>query len=394
VKYELSKLEEIILVSMMPENFNRQAQKAASLKKWQSEVSAEKERIQGQFLHELFNCENESRMQRYIYQHQEVLVKLVDNLYHYLLRGDAESLFHYPALKNYTSGYTAILDITEQFLFFIVHHFKKYCNPDLKITDRAMVENIGPIKTILKKLKSVFNKHSIEKTLNEIVCTPLEEYISGVQVISYRRIEFMSHYKEALNGILDQPNLSADEIYKFLIRTNLNSVDFVHFFTKTLKANTRRIDGIASLDAYYSKQLKDINQIHHVRVTAYDPNLPDIREQICDWLSEEIYYLERKQQFDNHLPVVKEQSTTSGKVYTRLSVGNLSLAIKLLLDTGVIKNKNTTELMRMVARNFRTEKSEHISEDSLRNKVYNIESSAVNGMKDVIVGLLNEVRKY
>jgi hypothetical protein len=68
--------------------------------------------------------------------------------------------------------------------------------------------------------------------------------------------------------------------------------------------------------------------------------------------------------------------------------------VKLLLETGIIKNKNASELMRMVAASFRTEKSEHISEDSLRNKSYNIESSAVEGMKDVIIGLLNAVRKY
>ena len=48
----------------------------------------------------------------------------------------------------------------------------------------------------------------------------------------------------------------------------------------------------------------------------------------------------------------------------------------------------------LVSKNFRTEKSENISEDSLRNKSYNMESSAIEGMKNVIVGLLNEVRKY
>ena len=39
-------------------------------------------------------------------------------------------------------------------------------------------------------------------------------------------------------------------------------------------------------------------------------------------------------------------------------------------------------------------KRESISEDSLRNKAYNIESSTVEGMKDVIIGLLNLVRGY
>ena len=82
------------------------------------------------------------------------------------------------------------------------------------------------------------------------------------------------------------------------------------------------------------------------------------------------------------------------KVQTVLSVPQLSLAVKLLLDTGVIKSKHTSEVLRMVSKHFRTENSDQISEDSLRNKVYNIEPGSIEGMKNIIMGLWDEVRKY
>lgn len=112
--------------------------------------------------------------------------------------------------------------------------------------------------------------------------------------------------------------------------------------------------------------------------------------------AEEIYFLEKKQLLD--VPIVASSKTdglpNSNKVEMNLSVGQISLGLKLLLDTGIIQNKNASEILRMVSRNFKTKKSEQISEDSLRNKSYNIETAAVQGVKEVIVGLLNEVRKY
>ncbi len=42
-------------------------------------------------------------------------------------------------------------------------------------------------------------------------------------------------------------------------------------------------------------------------------------------------------------------------------IGFSRLAIKLLIDAGIIKNKNATELMKLVARNFKTDNREQIS---------------------------------
>ena len=48
--------------------------------------------------------------------------------------------------------------------------------------------------------------------------------------------------------------------------------------------------------------------------------------------------------------------------------------------------------MSMVARSFKTDRQEVISEDSLRNKSYNFETSTVEKLKDKIIGLLNMAR--
>ncbi|MBK7433504.1 MAG: hypothetical protein IPI66_06060 [Chitinophagaceae bacterium] len=69
-----------------------------------------------------------------------------------------------------------------------------------------------------------------------------------------------------------------------------------------------------------------------------------------------------------------EQQTTEMKVHTSLSVSHLAMAVKLLVEAKLITNTNSSDLIRMVARNFRTDRQEVISEESLRNKLYSFEN--------------------
>mgnify|MGYP003433826677 FL=1 len=128
---------------------------------------------------------------------------------------------------------------------------------------------------------------------------------------------------------------------------------------------------------------------------VYKPGLPPIRDQIGSWICEELYYLEKQESILNGLAGSKKEVTANQtKVHTSLSVSHLALAVKLLIESKIITNNNSSELLRMVARNFRTDRQEAISEESLKNKLYSFESSTVNRLKDEIIGLMNLVRKY
>ena len=137
------------------------------------------------------------------------------------------------------------------------------------------------------------------------------------------------------------------------------------------------------------------NQLQLKSGLVFKPGLPSIKDQIGSWICEELYFLEKRQRLLYQAPSQKtEDQVNEPKVQTSLSVAHLALAVKLLIESKVITNKNSSELLRMVARNFKTDRQELISEDSLRNKSYNFESATVNRLKDEIIGLMNLVRKY
>ena len=152
---------------------------------------------------------------------------------------------------------------------------------------------------------------------------------------------------------------------------------------------------LPDLLTFNSLTLKIINQLQVKAGFVYKPGLPPIREQIGCWICEELYYLEKQEHILYALAEQKKDvPAIETKVHTSLSVSHLALAVKLLIESKIITNNNSSELLRMVARNFRTDRQEVISEESLKNKLYSFESSTVNRLKDEIIGLMNLVRKY
>ena len=55
---------------------------------------------------------------------------------------------------------------------------------------------------------------------------------------------------------------------------------------------------------------------------------------------------------------------------------------------------NSMEVRRIVARTYKTEKTENISEGSLKNKAYNFDTATVESMRDTMIQMLNTVNGY
>ncbi|MEO8772606.1 MAG: hypothetical protein ABI402_21095 [Ferruginibacter sp.] len=243
--------------------------------------------------------------------------------------------------------------------------------------------NIAEIQQLLSEL-------NVDPKLTSIVSGPFEKLILKGESISYRQFEYLKEMqatvKTAANG---------DSILLDLLHLNFNSQRFFNYYIEKIKANIQIESETSDLIIYYTYQIKIINQNTFGTELYLDPALSSIRDQLVSWITEEIYFLDKKHSLAS---IGVEPDTkppgSEYKVQTSFSVAHLSLALKLLLDSGIIKNKNIKELIRNVAKNFRNEKLETISEISLRNKFYDYEARTVGELKDIIINLLNLVRKY
>lgn len=143
---------------------------------------------------------------------------------------------------------------------------------------------------------------------------------------------------------------------------------------------------------FFYREKTQLNQLPIQQGISLKPSRPYIKEQIGTWLSEEIYFLDQRQQLSKPQANDIQDPQAEQKIHTSLSVAHLS--VKLLVEAKVITNRNYTELLRIVAKNFKTERNEELSENSLRNKYYSVENGTLRNMKEVLILLNNLVKQY
>ena len=266
-----------------------------------------------------------------------------------------------------------------------------------KIPNREKEIFTRELKLFTRKIKQAFLSHAIDDELARILIKPFELFMAENES-TYGHYDYLKKLQSATISCMEKAEINNTSICRMLIRQQYNGEDFYTYYLKKLSAHDESISHPSSLSEKYYYELKLIHQLPKAGQQRYLPGEPCIREQLSTWLAEEICFLEKKQYLGAvpalHESAGHESAHTATKVHTDLSVDHLSVAVKLLMDTGIIKNKNTAEMIRLVARNFRTKNSEQISEISLRNKLYNIESSSARAVQHVIVDLLNAVRKY
>ncbi len=394
MKYELQELDEIISVLLHPQNLNNQKNKQAFIKKCVADVYSQCERIKSQFTISSLTLENEKQVSYYLRQHQYGIIKLMDKLQAYTLKGKAENIYKYPALKSFHEAFKNLLLELNKVVTFISYNFTQHFDYKYKIPDYSISQLEPKIKQTVKETRLTQEMRSVDQGLIEFMLMPFNQFLLKENPLNQADLDYLFLFEKEVRKLISKKEICEFEVQELCIRLNLNDPAFTFYYIQKIKEQDTHI-GIKGRIEFYYLQLKIINQIYRKPGIAYDATLPGIHDQLGTWLAEEIYFLEKKQQLEYSFPVsANDQNTKSEKVQTVLSVPQLSLAVKLLLDTGVIKSKHTSEVLRMVSKNFRTENSDQISEDSLRNKVYNIEPGSIEGMKNVIMGLWDEVRKY
>ena len=392
MKYELEKLDEIISVSLQPRNILEQKNRAAYLNRCRASLFTETERIKKQFLEEIFNSGDEWKNKLYIHQHQMGIIRASDQLNTHLQSGGAGVFDFVIKGRPIAEFFEGLYIYLEEILYFLESHFKQYFDLECKVPALYLKRVAREIKPGCEQLRSLLQERNVNEDLVDLICRAFKGPLDKSGKLSFMELK---NLKEMLQAILQDLPSTGDNISNLLLHLNFNSKDYFDHYVKLHINYTNGINNTQEKIDYYSLQMKMINQVQREPGIALRPSAPSILDQIGSWISEELYFLEKRCLSGSTLTTGKnDELAGTEKIQTSLSVAHLSLGVKLLMDAGVIINDNATEMMRIVSRNFSTVKKESISEDSLRNKAYNVESGTVEGMKEVIIKLMNLVRGY
>ncbi len=397
MEYELKVLEHIITRVLNPSRITRDILNDEFLSECKLHAENERERIRNQFRVVAFGKHQQSDLASYYRKHQAILIQLADVFYRYLQTGEPESIYSLTNEVSILNFYKEILRIPEDLVDFIEKSFPEYFDHNLSVPEAKRWMMAPEIKRNLKGIQKELEKLELESELIKIACHPIEDYFLPGEVISYHVLCYLQELQRELISFTkkkDKANIN-EEMCRLLLHLNFNSIRFLNYYILQLQEKAKDYHTLPDLLTFHSLKLKIINQLQVKAGLIYKPGLPPIREQIASWICEELYYLEKQEHMSYVLAGQKQEvPANEKKVHTSLSVAHLALAVKLLIESKIITNNNSSELLRMVAKNFRTDRQEVISEDSLKNKLYSFESSTVNKLKDEIIGLMNLVRKY
>lgn len=396
--YEIKELEHIIKVVLNPVNLNVDALNTKFIGEYKLHAENERVRICNQWRLAILGEQKQKVLKLYFRSHQAMLVQIADSASYYCERERHNNIYKLTNDEGILNLYKEIMQVPEDLLDFIGQYFPEYFDPGCKVPEikrwRHATENKRELNVIKKCLKIL----NIYDGLIKQISTAFENCMVPGQVISYQEIYYLQKLQNALSSYTKEKSIQNTEkaLCQLLLQFNFNSIRFFNYFIERMQERSRLFTSLPELIEFYAQELKIVNQLPVEPGLAFKPELQSAREQVGGWICEELAFLEKKRKLALPPPAAPGEPSQNEKVkvHTSLSVAQLALSIKLLIDAKVITNKNSAELMRIVAGSFKTDRQELISEDSLRNKSYSFESVTVNKLKDVIIELLNLVRRY
>lgn len=387
LRYELDKLEHVVaneLLASCQKNVCITSDQLASSK---HTLREETERIKKKFVHEIYAFEDERHLERYIQLHQQELIRLTDQLAGAVNRNDDP---HYYELYRHT--YQAV----EELLTFIERHFTKYFDQDTKAPESYIKLAGSDIVKVFGNLQERLKGLNTDTNLIDLVLHPMRKFIELIPSgqISYRKIIYIREIQKEIQRIIDSTNpVNIDDgLRSELLYLNYNAIKYFRYYTTFIVTQVENVDSSSARIERLSYFLKMVNQTQVKPDVGYNRAIHSLKEQLSEWLSEEIFYLEKMHKL-NEKNASGMALTDDFKLKTEMSVSQIAYMLRVFIEIKLIHNKNVSEVIRFFSRFFQTKRLENISYESFRVRYYNTEDSARRSVRNILLMMVDHINK-
>lgn len=353
-------------------------------------VAAECKRIKKSFTFCVWQLENSQQRSHYVQYHQHRLILLIDELFEISRSEKAKGASNHSRLSSETFF---LYDQLEDILTTIRKSFSEYYSLDIKVPE--------PDKE--KVLKSIENKCSEVRNYNRInendlitICLKDVSEFQGQEGITYRKIEYTELLIDSITDLVrsNQDNgLDEKEIQSLLFSLNYNCQEYFKYYVDNIQDQLAELGSDSERLEKLAFHNKTINQVQPKSGLVYDSDCKGIKTQLSEWISEEVQFLERRRDLTTVSHIAENDLVKKDfKLEFDMSVSQFAFFIKSFIETGVIQNKNISELIRFLSKFVKTKRSENISYESFRIKYYNVEDSTKNAVKNTLhnsIGYIN-----
>ena len=388
--HELEIIDDFVLNKLNP--LNCTAESPEVLVEWLCVLQTEEHNIKTKIAEDALKLPNETHIEVFIHNIQRRLTTLADKLYSYQNFNEVTFDFSNNDPLSLSKLQKYAYQTLEDLIDYLMVHFDRFFLFDEKPPRRRVLIAVLQFTQNINDLQELTNESNV--FLSAIVST-ISDSIHNPEKITFRIINYLRKLVQEIQGFNHQSienNLSVYIKYKALYM-NFNSVSFAMVITteyaKEQEILTSPYDKIDKL-AWY---LKRITQVPVQNKAIYDPNHNSLKEQVSQWILEEMCFLEKRFVLSNiHDHEKNSNATSTFKIPIDMSVPQLAYFLKVLVKSKVIKNVKDKELLKHFANHSKTRGTENISPESLRIKFYDIEDSTKEEVKSIIIRLLNFIQ--
>lgn len=399
-RYILEWLDSLITVSLNPAKNNLNALSDDEIHTVMSKITEEKDKVLTILKKQIFGLTKEKQIVLLVNQSHSSLISLLDQV----LKHNKTRSLNRNSLKEL---YSTLVSSLEELLSFIEVRFFAYLSLNERVPVTYLALTRKELKYRVDKLKIKLLSRDSQNELADIVLNTLYSFINRLKEDFPVTFQELLYQKDLLKE-LEMVELAQcetcvftgmDELLNFL---NFNSKLYMGHFTKRLaekiNVNENIADKLERLLFYY----KQFNQLHRKPGVILNSQYGDLKTELSNWFTQEIFYLEKKL----HLTIVpingsaKQKVTTaspkneSQKLLCVLSVDQMALLLRSADDLKIVMARSLNSVFKTIVPYLSTPYQESISYDSMRSKSYAAEQRDKEIVIQTLQQMINRIKEY
>lgn len=292
--------------------------------------------------------------------------------------------------KDENKSVQIISEHVKEVFEFIKEYFSSYFDYTQKVPSYLLLEYRDSLKANAESLKKLVVSNGIEmEDIGVVVSEIIEHTITErTEINTFIQINY---YKDLFHQFLSgDGTLTCSFIRDTLYKFNYNSESFILNEYERLNKASSQLHSIKEKIASLSYELKKVNQFLCTSKNAFMQYIPSVKEQVGNWIIEEIRFLEK-----GTLPIeyANNLSEPENKIHTSLSVAKLAVIIRLLVVDKIIINRTVAPMLRIVGKTFSTLQKDDISIGSLETKYHAPDKATISAVKDILFKWINILGK-
>ncbi len=378
----LNRWENLINNTLHPLNANLVSLTEAGIQNLIYESEAEQERVRALLIEGVIDRAKIRDKQQYVQVNQALLIRLLDKLYAYK---QTEGLNDY-----ILSLFDTISRHLETTLAFIEDFFSNYFDRNEKVPAAYLKVSIEELYSQLVLLqKNLESSTTIDPALASILVHNFKKFcLHKATSATYNELLYQ---KDLMNELLADGTLASEaSIREVLFYFNFNEDEYIAYEFKKLRMLTDALSTRREKVAALRFEQKTLNQMRMKLNSIFFSSMPSLKEQMNQWIEEEIKFLEMEQVPEAS---AKTDLETEDKIHTSLSVAKLALLIRLMVIDKMITNRVIAQVLRIIAKTVTTLQKENIAYGSLETKYHNPDRGTITAVKDMLFQWINIINK-